>query len=90
MRQLNKRDAWQLAVAGVALGKRLHHRRRGGICCAFHSLSAISAVTTTHKDKNSPKKTPNVSVRDDELHARLNPPCAVPSIFLAFLPFIGL
>lgn len=54
MRQLNKRDAWQLAVAGVALGKRLHHIRQGNLLCVSQP-SVISAVTTAHKDEKSPK-----------------------------------
>lgn len=39
MRQLNKRDAWQLAVAGVALGKRLHHIRQGEPVVRFTALA---------------------------------------------------
>lgn len=43
MRQLNKRDAWQLTVDGVALGKRLHHIRQGNLLCVLQP-SVISAV----------------------------------------------
>lgn len=39
MRQLNKRDAWQLAVAGVALGERLHHIRQGESVVRFTALT---------------------------------------------------
>lgn len=38
-----------------SFGEEASSYETGGICCAFYSLSVISAVTTTHKDKKSPK-----------------------------------